>query len=57
VQRIEVGLVETVMHRELSIESLNRIEELSLQRVKERLAEVEILQVTRRNWLNGECDG
>ena len=44
VQRIEFGLVETAVHGELGVEPLERIEELSLLRVVERLAEIEVVQ-------------
>ena len=43
VQRIESGLVETVVLGELGVEPLERIEILSLVGVIERLAEIEVL--------------
>ena len=46
VQRIEFGLVETVVHGEFGVEPLDCIEELSLVGVIERLAEIEVPQVS-----------
>ena len=57
VQRIEFGLVETAIHRELGVEPLECIEKLSLVGVIERLAEIEVLQVAARRWKGGKSQG
>src|SRR5439155_17746013 len=57
VQRIESGLVETVVHSELSVEPLDCIEEPSLQGLIERLAEIEIPQVAAHRWTDGKYQG
>src|SRR5215471_16694459 len=62
VQRIEAGLVESVVHRELCVESLYCLEELSLVGVIKRFAEKEILQVngsgrsSRKSQGQSNCD-
>src|SRR5438270_8219191 len=48
-QRVEFGLVKTVVHAELGIEPLDCIEILSLEGVIERFAEIEVSQVRRRS--------
>ena len=50
VERIEFGLVETAILRDLSVEPLDCIEELSLEGTIKRLAEKEIPQVSASDW-------
>src|SRR5437762_2003203 len=49
VQRVEFGLVKTVVHGELGVEPLECIEVLPLEGMKECLAEIEVSQVLRRS--------
>jgi hypothetical protein len=49
VQRVEFGLVKTVVHAELGVEPLNCIEILPLEGVIERLAEIEVSQFRGRS--------
>jgi hypothetical protein len=50
VQRVELGLVEAGMLADLGIEPLQRLEVVTLVRVIERLAEVQILQLFALTW-------
>ena len=49
VQRVEFGLVKTVVHAKLGVEPLDCIEILPLKGVIERLAEIEVSQFRRRS--------
>ena len=48
VKRVESGLVESVIHRQLRVEPLDCIEELSLVARGQRLAEIQVFQVNGR---------
>jgi hypothetical protein len=54
-KRVESGLVEAVVHGELGVEPLDGIEKLSLVGVIERLAEIEVPQVTARDRTGGKA--
>src|SRR5262249_40057474 len=49
VQRVEFGLVKTVVHAELGVEPLNRIEILALEGVIESFAKIEVPELLRRS--------
>jgi hypothetical protein len=57
VKRVESGLVEAVVLRELGVETLERIEVLSLIGVIERLAEVEVFQLGAHRRTGPETEG
>src|SRR5213595_3590974 len=48
-QRVEFGLVKTVVHAEFGVEPLNCIEILALEGVIKRLAEIEVSYFRRRS--------
>ncbi len=50
IECVELGLVEVIVLLDLGVEPLERIEELSLVRVIQRLAEVQILQFVTMTW-------
>jgi hypothetical protein len=56
-QRVEAGLVEPVVHRELGVQALERVEEVSLVGVVERLAEVEVPELGAHAGLRRETRG
>src|SRR5215813_4358321 len=53
VQRVEFGLVKTVVHAELGVQPLDCIEILALEGVIERFTEIEVSQFRRRSSVFG----